>query len=67
MIREKNEYLLAKRLLKIDVGDTEMVEVGSKEVFRKYLSDLAKRNQMQFITRTPANFLEGVLEVSRFK
>lgn len=67
MIHEENEYLTAKKVLEIEVGESVKVTVTSKEKFRKYLSDLSRKNQMQFITRTPDATKVDVLEVSRFK
>ena len=66
MIQEKNEYLSAKKAMEIEIGESVQVKIESKEKFRKYLSDLSKKNQMQFITRTPDKNLD-ILEVSRFK
>ena len=66
MIKEKNEYLSAKKAMEIEIGQSVQVKIESKEKFRKYLSDLSKKNQMQFITRTPGKDLD-ILEVSRFK
>lgn len=62
-----NEYSTAKELLKLNVGQSVTVQIANKEKFRKYLSDLSKKNQMQFITRATNDAKEESLEVSRFK
>lgn len=62
--KQNNEYQAAKELLTLAIGDSKIIQVDSKEKFRKYLSDLSKKNQMQFITR---KVNEEDLEISRFK
>lgn len=62
--KEINEYQTAKNLLTLKVGESSTLRIGNKEKFRKYLSDLSKKNQMQFITR---KVNEEDLEISRFK
>lgn len=65
--KQNNEYQAAKELLNLAIGDSKIIQVDSKEKFRKYLSDLSKKNQMQFITRATNDAKEESLEVSRFK
>lgn len=62
--KQNNEYQAAKELLNLAIGDSKIIQIVSKEKFRKYLSDLSKKNQMQFITR---KVNEEDLEISRFK
>ena len=61
-----NDYKQAKETAQIEKGETVKVQIYAKEVFRKYLSDLGKKQQKHFITRSVQGE-ENLLQVSRFK
>ena len=63
---QTNDYKKAKAVSLIEKGDTVQVKISAKEVFRKYLSDLGKKQQKEFITRSVQGE-ENLLQVSRFK
>lgn len=66
IIKKENDYLTAKEIINnTNLNESREVEVDDKGTLRKYLSDLSKRNQMAFITRSDGS--DDILTITRFK